>query len=145
MNIKRYELKDDGKYYHVTLQVDLDVLTVAKATKINSNWAGSEDRLTKSGGNVQSAVIRLFGEAVISWMQSEGGVYFGPATTVCSHWSDLCGRTWSSNVWCSGGWGGYGLQGEANEDYGWCGIRCIGADVSVPSFDELELVEVPHA
>jgi hypothetical protein len=142
MNIKRYTVKEDWKDYSVTLEVDLDVLTEDRATLINEFWSSSEDRLAECDGNVQHATIRLFGQAMICIMLEQGGAMFGPATP--ASWSDFAGSAWSRDVWMSEGWGGYGPQGEENADYGWCGIRCIGADVSVPSFDELELAEVPN-
>ncbi len=137
MNIKRYTVKEDWKDYSVTLEVDLDVLSEARATEINDFWSSSEIRLRDSGGNVQHAAIRLFGHSMICIMLEQGGAMFGPA-------KPEAGPYWSKDVWDSEGWGGLGPQGEENKAYGWCGIRCIGADVSVPSFDDLELVEVAN-
>jgi len=137
MNIKRYTVKEDWKGYSVTLEVDLDVLTEDRATLINEFWTSSEDRLAECDGNVQHAAIRLFGQAMICIMLEQGQAYFGPD-------SAGVGRYWSKDVWALEGWGGSGPEGEENNVYGWCGIRCIGADVSVPSFDELELVEVAN-
>ena len=38
------------------------------------------------------------------------------------------------------GWGGE--SEDANDPFGWCGIRIVGADVSMPEYDELELSQV---
>ncbi|MFU7365793.1 DUF2528 family protein [Pseudomonas aeruginosa] len=134
-NIKRYTVKDFWDIYEVTLEVDLDVLTEAKATEINAFWTGAHDRLADSGDNVQHVVIQLFGEFLIGVLLEEGSVHFGPC-------SESTGLYWSKEVWGAEGWGGLGPKGEENELYGWCGIRCIGADVSVPTFESLELKEV---
>lgn len=134
-NIKRYTVKEDWKDYSVTLEVDLDVLTEARATMINEFWSSAEDRLDECEGNVQHAAIRLFGQAMICIMLEKGGAMFGPAKADA-------GGYWSKDVWELEGWGGFGPQGEENKTYGWCGIRCIAADVCCPSFDDLELVEV---
>lgn len=135
--IKRFTVKDSWKDYEVTLEVDLNVLTEARATLINDFWSSSDSRLAECDDNVQHAAIRLFGQAMICIMLEQSGAMFGPAKAEA-------GRYWSKDVWELEGWGGVGPQGEENTVYGWCGIRCIGADVSVPSFDELELTEVTN-
>lgn len=126
-NIKRYTVKDFWDIYRVTLEVDMDVLTEARASEINSFWTSAEDRLSECNGNAQHTAIRLFGEVMISIMLQDGGALF-------SYDSPATGDYWSQDVWLSEGWGGVGA--------GWCGIRCIAADVGIPTFDSLELKEV---
>lgn len=134
-NIKRYTVKDFWDIYEVTLEVDLDVLTEARANDINDFWTSAEERLGECNGNAQHTAIRLFGQAMICIMLEQGGAFFGAGNTDA-------GTYWSKDVWQLEGWGGLGPQGEENQLYGWCGIRCIVADVAPPTFDSLELKEV---
>ncbi|MNL66901.1 hypothetical protein D3C87_1914350 [compost metagenome] len=39
---------------------------------------------------------------------------------------------------CREGWGGQ-IEGD---EFGWCGIRVVTADVQVPNFEDLALAEV---
>jgi hypothetical protein len=144
MNIKRYTVKEDWKDYSVTLEVDHSILTVERAQMINDFWSNNDERVAEEEGDVVRAVIRFAGSVLINMMLRNGGTEFTEKTRG-PIFNDSPGPIWTKDLHDEEGWGGSGPQGEENADYGWCGIRCIGADVSVPSFDDLVLMEVPHA
>ncbi|MDH2080346.1 DUF2528 family protein [Pseudomonas atacamensis] len=132
INVKRYKVKDTWKDYEVTLEVNLGRLTEERAELINTFWTGAEDRQDEENGDVIRTVIRLAGLEVICEMLEDGGAAFSskdnsyPAT--CSTWA-LQNRE---------GWGGK-IEGD---EFGWCGIRVVAADVQAPSFEDVALAEV---
>lgn len=107
----------------VRLQVDLDVLTPALATEINSFWSGAKDRLDAENGDVVRAVTRLFGTLAIQYFIREGGV---GATA-----SDEVARVWTALVIKD--------QGEGWPGPDELGILITAAYVNVVDFDDVEL------
>lgn len=131
-NIKRYKVKDTWKDYEVTLEVNLERLTAERAGLINSFWTGAEDRQDEEDGDIIRTVIRLAGQEVICEMLEDGGADFS---------SDCNSYPARSSNWAlqtKEGWGGK-IEGD---EFGWCGIRVVAADVQVPSFEDLALAEV---
>lgn len=131
-NIKRFKIKDTWKDYEVTLEVNLDRLNAERAQLINSFWTGADDRLDEENGNVVHAVIRLAGHELICQMLNDGGASFSQGD---DKW--LVNRV-SKELHDEEGWGGDG----DGDGFGWCGIRVIAADVSMPCFEELTLSEI---
>lgn len=132
INLKRYKVKDSWKDYEVTLEVNLDRLTPERAGLINSFWTGAEDRQDEEDGDIIRTVIRLAGLEVICEMLEDGGADFS---------SNCNGYPARSSTWAlqnKEGWGGK-IEGD---EFGWCGIRVVAADVQVPSFEDLALAEV---
>ncbi|WP_256587728.1 DUF2528 family protein [Pseudomonas sp. Irchel 3E13] len=129
-NIKRFKVKDTWKDFEVTLEVDLDRLTVELAQQINSFWTGAEDRLDQESGDVVRTVIRLAGLEVMCEILEDGGADFGDADT----W--YCKKT-SNVLQDSEGWGGM-IEGD---DFGRCGIRVVGAEIAQPGFEDLAMSE----
>lgn len=136
-NIKRFTVKDTWKDYEVTLEVDLDRLTSERAELINSFWSGDKYRLRQENGDVVKAVIRLAGQTLINTMLCQGGANFYEHTK--GAFNDNPGVIWSrDDLHNEEGWGG-----PVEEDgFGWCGIRVVAAEVSMPSYDEVTLSEV---
>lgn len=131
-NVRRYTVKDTWKEYEVTLEVNHDILTVARAEEINSFWSDDDHRLDQLDGDVVKTVIQLFGQNAICLYLNENGANFGDA----DNW--LINKC-SQELRGEEGWGG---ESEIeNNPYGWCGIRIVGADVDMPSFEDLELTE----
>lgn len=131
-NIKRYNVKDTWKGYEVTLEVNLDRLTAERAGLINSYWTGAEDRGDEEDGDLIRSVVHLAGLEVICEMLEDGGANFSSA---CNDYPARCAtRTLQETE----GWGG-GIEGN---EFGWCGIRVVAADVQLPDFEDLALVEV---
>lgn len=131
-NIKRFKVKDTWKDYEVTLEVNLDRLTAERAQLINSFWTGAEDRLYEEDEDVVRTVIRLAGLEVIGEMLEDGGADFS---------SDCNGYPARSSTWAlqnKEGWGGK-IEGD---EFGWCGIRVVAADVQLPGFEDVALSEV---
>lgn len=131
-NIKRYVIKESWKDYEVTLEVDHDILTGERAALINNFWTEPMIRSGHFDGDVVKTVIQLFGQNAICSFLEEGGVSFGSG----DKW--LINKV-SQDLRAEEGWGGEGMDGENNGLFGWCGIRVLAADVSMPSFDDLEL------
>ncbi|WP_273822727.1 DUF2528 family protein [Pseudomonas asplenii] len=131
-NIKRFLVKDDWKDYQVTLEVNLDRLTVERAEMINGFWTDAEDRKDEESGDVIRTVIRLAGQEVIGEMLENRGAHFTPT---CNRYP---AQSATMKLHSGEGWGGE----SEGDDYGWCGIRVIGADVQPPNFEELSLTEI---
>lgn len=134
-NLKRYKVKDSWKDYEVTLEVNLDRLTTERAELINSFWTSAEDRLDEEDGDIIRTVIRLAGLEVICEMLEDGGADFS---------GDCNSYPARSSTWAlhnKEGWGGK-IDGD---DFGWCGIRVIAADVQLTRFEDVALAELSNA
>lgn len=59
MSIKRYRITEDRYDLEVTLQVDHDVLTPGRATKINNFWSNPDERLAVTDDDPVQAVILM--------------------------------------------------------------------------------------
>lgn len=132
--IKRYIVEDDREF-SVSLEADLDILTEELATEINTFWSEDRYRLGAEDGDVQKAVIRLFGKTAINIMLEEGGAEFSAN-------NDAAGRYWSEKVRREEGWGGEVGDKAARGKFGQCGIRIAAAEVYCASFDSVELREI---
>lgn len=131
-NIKRFRIKDTWKDYEVTLEVNLDRLTAERAEMINTFWTGAEDRQDEEDGDVVRAVIRMAGHEVICEMLEDRGACF---SATCHSYP---AKSATIKLHGGEGWGGE----HDGDDFGWCGIRVIAADVQLPSYEELGLAEV---
>lgn len=131
LNLKKFRVKDTWRDYEVTLEVDLNRLTAERAELINSFWTGAEDRVDEEGEDVVRAVIRMAGQEMICQMLNDGGAEFNEQNT----WR--CNNV-SKELHNREGWGGE----VPWDNFGWCGIRVIGADVEMPTFEEVALSEV---
>lgn len=118
-NLKRFTLEDAWRDWEVVLEVDLDQLTVERATEINEFWSGDDDRLDDADGDVVRAVIKLAAERFIYALLEYGGLI------VCDG-EQSAGWT-KSDLHEQEGWGGT----EGGQPFGWCGIRLVSADVQV--------------
>jgi hypothetical protein len=134
-SIRKFKIKDTWKDYEVTLEVNLERLTEARAYMINSFWTGHEDRADEEDGDVIRAVIRMAGHEVICEMLEDRGADF----TAGDH--SYPARAATTTLHNREGWGGE-IEGD---DFGWCGIRVIAADVQLPTFEDLVLTEVASA
>ncbi|HCE6978378.1 TPA: DUF2528 family protein [Pseudomonas aeruginosa] len=133
--IKRYTVKESWKDYSVTLEVDHSILTPERAEMINAYWTDHQDRRQQENGDAVRAVIRYAGSTLIRLMLSEGGASF--AKSSLGDPFDQPGPVWSQDLHELEGWGGT----DPATPFGWCGIRCVAADVDAPSFDDVELEE----
>ncbi|MNJ30257.1 hypothetical protein D3C77_248530 [compost metagenome] len=131
--IKTYTVKDTWKGYEVTLEVNHSVLTEERAALINEFWTSHEDRVEHLNGDVVKAVIQMFGQNAICLYLNENGASFGDS----EKW--LINKC-SKDLRAEEGWGGESNDG--NDLFGWCGIRIVGADVTMPEYEEMELWEV---
>lgn len=134
-NIKRFKVKDISKDYEVILEVDLERLTVERATAINTFWTGADDRVDEEDGDVVRAVIRMAGHEVICELLEDRGGHF---TTTCHGFP---AQASTERLHSREGWGGE-VDGD---NFGWCGIRVLAADVQLPDFEEVALVELADA
>lgn len=132
-DIKRYVVRDTWKEYEVTMEVNHNVLTVERATLINQFWTGHEDRVEHLGGDVVQAVIQMFGQNAICAYLNDNGANFGDG----DNW--LINKC-SQELRAEEGWGGEAE--DASDPFGWCGIRIVGADVSMPEYEELDILQV---
>lgn len=130
LNIKRYKVKAPWKDYEVTLEVDLNRLTAERAQLINRFWTGAEDRLDEENEDVVRTVIRLAGHEVICALLEDRGADFSDGDQF------ICKQV-SNELHNSEGWGGE----VPWDDFGWCGIRVVAADVQMPTFEEVALSE----
>lgn len=130
-NIKRFKIKDTWKDFEVTLEVNLDRLTAERAEQINSFWTGAEDRQDEEGDDVVRAVIRMAGHEVMCELLEDRGADFDDS----DRWN--CQRT-TKQLHDREGWGGE-VEGDG---FGWCGIKVVGADVQLPTFEEVAMTEV---
>lgn len=136
-NLKRYTVKESWKDYTVTLEADLSILTPERAELINTFWSDHKSRVHDENGDVVRAVIRLAGSTLIRIMLAEGGASFTEKTKGAI--LDMNpGPIWTEDLHNEEGWGGV----EPGQPFGWCGIRCVAADVDTPSYDDLELKEL---
>lgn len=135
-NTKRYRVIEQFSGDNVLLEVDLDLLTPARATLINEFWGRGEDRLDTEGGDVVRAVVHLFGMWIMSHMVTQGGAVFDEHTT-SPDGDPNPGPLWTADVHDQEGWGG-----TTSDPFGFCGIRCIAAEVKPITFDDVEILEV---
>ncbi|WP_311968563.1 DUF2528 family protein [Pseudomonas baltica] len=136
-NLKRYRVTESWKDYEVTLEVNLDVLTVERASLINDYLSDNKTRLADENGDIIRVAIRMAGTTMIRIMLEQGGAEFGPELT--NLFGDSPGVARTYDLHSTEGFGGC----EAAEmPYGWCGIRVLGAAVDVPTFFEVELSEI---
>lgn len=136
-NIKRYKVKHDwNDSMEVTLEVDFDTLTPEVAREINEFWGDDDCRLSQANGNVQLAVVRLFGLRMMYLMLETGGANFNETA------KGLDGANtaayWSEKLRNEEGWG---AEKEGTR-FGWCGIRLVAAEVAGPDFDDLLVQEI---
>lgn len=117
-NIKTYTLKDTWKEWSITVEVDHDILTSERAAMINSFWTSAEDRLSDADGNVVRAVIKLAAEGWVYDLLEAGGMRVEDGRQ---------SRIWTEDRQNKEGWGGT----VQDSDFGWCGIRLVGADIEV--------------
>jgi hypothetical protein len=134
--IKRYTVKDSWKDYSVTLEVDHSILTPQRAQMINDFWSSNDDRADAEEGDVERAVIRFAGSNLINIMLRQGGANFTEKTRG-PIFDDSPGPIWTKDLHDEEGWGG----SEEGNPFGWCGIRCVAAEVETPCFDDVELEE----
>lgn len=134
-NIKKFKVKDTWKDFEVILEVRLDRLTIERANMINAFWTGAEDRLSEENGDAIRTVVRLAGLEVICEMLEDRGGHF---TATCHSYP---AKAATKKLHCNEGWGGE-IEGD---EFGWCGIRVVAADVQLPGFEELALAEVSNA
>lgn len=135
--IKRYTVKDSWKDYSVTLEADHSILTPERAQMINDFWSSNDDRADAEEGDVERAVIRFAGSNLINIMLRQGGANFTEKTRG-PIFDDSPGPIWTKDLHDEEGWGG----SEEGNPFGWCGIRCVAAEVDTPCFDDVELEEV---
>lgn len=139
-NLKRYRVAESWKDYQVTLEVNLDVLTLERAAMINQYFSDDKTRLMEESDDVIRVAIRLAGSTMIRIMLEQGGASFTPAFK--NVFGDNPGTSWTHDLHTAEGFGGC----EADEQpYGWCGMRIIGADVDVPGFFEVDMTEIAVA
>ncbi len=131
-HIKRYKVSETFGEFEVRLEVDHSILTPERAKEINEFWGSSEERIAAEKGDEVKAVIRLFGSRAAGMILCDGGggASFGTGNTEA-------GEIWSKQFRAQEGWGG-----EEDTNFGWCGIRIVGANVEMPGFDEFDLKEV---
>ncbi|HIH4679521.1 TPA: DUF2528 family protein [Pseudomonas aeruginosa] len=134
--IKRYTVKESWKDYSITLEVDHSILTAERAAMINGFWSDHKGRLQQESGDPVRAVIRYAGSTLMRLMLSEGGCSFAQSSS--DNPFDQPGPVWSQDLHELEGWGGT----DPNTPFGWCGIRCVAADVDAPEFDDVELKEI---
>lgn len=134
-SIKRYIVKEVWKEYEVTLEVNHEILSEERAQLINNFWTDPMIRSGHCDGDVVKTVIQLFGQNAICSFLEDSGVSFDSG----DKW--LINKV-SQDLRAEEGWGGESMDGEDNGLFGWCGIRVLAADVSMPSFDELDLAEI---
>jgi len=139
-DIKRYRVSEQFGDQQVTLEVNLDQLTVERATMTNQFLGDSDHRLGEENDDVIRAVIRLFGKWMINIMLAQGGATFTEHTK--SPMGDLNpGPLWTADLHNEEGWGGT----EDGNPFGWCGIRCVAADVNPIGYDDVQVEEVASA
>ncbi|CAI8763650.1 DUF2528 family protein [Pseudomonas sp. IT-P44] len=135
-NIKRFKVSESWKDFEVLLEVNLDVLTSERATMINHYFSDNQTRLIDENDDVVRVAIRLAGSTIIRAMLEQGGAGFTP--TFKNVFGDNPGSSWTRDLHSAEGFGGC----EADEQpYGWCGMRVIGAQVDVPGYFDVDLVE----
>lgn len=118
-NLKRFTLSDSWKDWQLTLEVDLDILTVERATEINEFWSDADYRLSKANGDVVRAVIKMAAGSFVYAFLEIGGACVT---------KDEGGNNWTTTgLHNQEGWGG----SEEGNPFGWCGIRLVSADVEV--------------
>jgi len=110
----------------VHLQVDLDVLTPALATEINTFWSGAEGRLNDENGDVVRAVVRLFGVCAIQYFMENGGVGAQASEEVSRYWTGAVIKA----------------QGEGWPGLDQLGILITSAHVGVVEFEDVQLEAV---
>ena len=127
--IKRYTIKQAWGDHSVTLEVDHSTLTPERADQHLRFWTGADDQIDEEDGNVVRAAIRSFGVNAIYHMLADYGASFKDGAVA---------KIWSEKMRDLEGYGG-----ETGTPYGWLGIRIVAAEAQSPSFDEVELEELP--
>lgn len=118
-NLQKFTLSDSWKDWSITLEVDLDILTVERATEINEFWSDADYRLRQTNGDVVLAVIKMAAVRFIYAFLEIGGACVT---------KDEGGNNWTTTeLHNQEGWGG----SEEGNPFGWCGIRLVSADVEV--------------
>lgn len=135
-SLKRFTVKQPFADYEVTLEANLDTLTIEKANMINNFWSDPEGRLDDEDGDVKRTVIRLFGRNAIHAMLAAGGATFNEKNKNAFSGQPI-GHLWTTDLQEEEGWGG-----TESDGFGWCGIRIVAADVPGVDYESLELEEV---
>lgn len=128
-HIKRYTIKQTEGDHSVTLEVDHTILTPERAEQHLRFWTGADDQIADEDGDVVRAAIRSFGVNAIYHMLAGYGASFTGGQAA---------KIWSEEIRSNEGYGG-----ETDTPYGWLGIRILAAQADSPSFDEVELEELP--
>lgn len=127
--LKRFKVEDESGNNEVTLEVDLQILTAEVATEINEFISSAGDRLADEDGDVIRVAVRMFGAYALQAMLGDGGADFHSA---------------AAGVWQSRHIQDFeGMGGSDPSPYGYCGIRIVGANVQVPTFDFVSMEELP--
>lgn len=126
-NLKKFKVDQPFGDNYVELEVDIDVLTPAIASEINSFVSGANDRLDSEDGDVVRVAIRMFGEYAIRYFLHDGG-------------ANLYGPIGDENVWATKKVLDYVYEGWP--DFESLGIVIFSAIVEVPTFDDLTLEEI---
>lgn len=116
---------NDGSEDDVFLEVNPQVLTDEVATEINTFWGHAARRLEEQDGNVQQAVVRMFGAQAIFYMRGDGG-------GACFD-DDIDGERWTRRV--------LELEAEGWPKYEQLGIRILRAHVGCVGYFDVTLSE----
>lgn len=131
--LQRYHVDALDASHELVVEVDLDVLTVERATEINTFLGGAKGRLAEESGDVVRVAVRLFSAMAIRLMLAGGGAEFREFGD--SNPSQAA--QWTRDVHEVEGMGG----GNATP-FGWCGIRIVAACVLLPGFSDILLEAV---
>lgn len=113
---------------YVVLQVDTDKLTPELATNMNNLFRGAKGRVEDEDGDVVRAVVRRYGAEAILEMLLKGGASFKASNrSAVSQWTNQL----------------QGLLADINHEL-FCddGIRVIEAQVEIPDFEGVELLDI---
>lgn len=138
-NTALYRVEETFGGNNVLLEVDLIKLTPERATELCNFWSCSGGYVESEDGNPVRAAVRLFGSWIISDMSQGGGTDFSPDYE-SPDGDPHPGLIWSADVHEADGWGG-----TDDSPFGWCGIRCVAAEVASINFYSVELKEMQHA
>lgn len=130
--LQRYHVDALDASHELVVEVDLDVLTVERATEINKFLGGAKGRLAEERGDVVRVAVRLFCAMAIRLMLARGGVEF----TEFGESNSSEAARWSRDVQEV-----EGLRGGNASPFGWCGIRIVSACILLPGFSDI-LMEV---
>ena len=111
---------------YVVLQVDMDKLTLEAATQIN-NFCSRDERIESEDGDVVRAVVRLYGARAIRKMLYQGGACFKAHNPLAiKHWTTAL----------------QGLLANIRCDVFDHGISVVEAQIEIPDFDSVELLDI---